>query len=72
MYKKDRREKRFPAFRLSDRIPGENFYRRLKDVLRDPEIQIRLVSRPVQRLAVSAGVCSSIFWRQRFLFFNVS
>ena len=31
--KKDYQEKRFTDFRLSDRIPKENFYRRLKDCL---------------------------------------
>ncbi len=31
--KKDYQEKLFTSFRLSDRIPKENFYRRLKDTL---------------------------------------
>ena len=31
--KKEYQEKRFTEFRLSDRIPNENFYRRLKDCL---------------------------------------
>ena len=31
--KKEYQEKRFTDFRLSDRIPRENFYRRLKDCL---------------------------------------
>src|SRR5660397_87835 len=31
--KKDYQEKLFTSFRLSDRVPKENFYRRLKEVL---------------------------------------
>ncbi|MCM4161735.1 IS1182 family transposase, partial [Antarcticibacterium sp. W02-3] len=31
--KKDYQEKLFTSFRLSDRIPKENFYRRLKEAL---------------------------------------
>ena len=31
--KKQERDRRIPSFRLSERVPKENFYRRLKDVL---------------------------------------
>lgn len=31
--KKNFSDKRIPSFRLSDRVPGDNFYRRLKEVL---------------------------------------
>ncbi len=63
--KKDYQEKLFLNFKLSDRVPKENFYRRLKDIL-------NLSSRPCRCACLMSkvggmvgGICHPAFCTMR-------